>query len=131
MSQLALNGEDRVARKWKKKSPEFKKQAVKRMNEAKDLGRLAQELGVSVRSLYRWKDIQLGRPKPVREPVPREKKLEEEIHRLKQALANRTLEVDFFKGALQRVKARRQGNTASGGEASTTKSAARCSCKAN
>jgi hypothetical protein len=60
--------------------------------------------------------------KKIREPKPHEKKLEEEIQRLKQSLANRTLEVDFFKGALQRVKARRQRNTASGGEASTTKS---------
>jgi transposase-like protein len=118
-----IEWEDRVP-KWKRKSPEFKKQAVKRMQEAKDLGLLAQELGVHVRTLYRWKDVQLGRLKPVREPQPREKKLEEAIQRLKQALANRTLEVDFFKGALQRVKARRQGNTATGGEASTTKSEA-------
>jgi transposase-like protein len=116
--------EDRVAGKWKKKSPEFKKQAVKRMEKAHDIGLLAQELGVSTRTLYRWKDIQLGRLKPVREAEPREKKLEEEIQRLKQSLANRTLEVDFFKGALQRVKARRHGNTATGGEASTTKSEA-------
>ena len=92
------------------------------MQEARDLGQLAKELGVAVRTLYRWKDIQLGRAKKVREPEPREKKLEAEIHQLKQSLANRTLEVDFFKGALQRVKARRQRNTATGEEASTTKS---------
>ena len=111
-----------MRRTWKKRTPEFKKQALERMQEAKDIGLLAKELGVSVRTLYRWKDIQLGRPKKVREPEPREKKLEEEIQRLKQSLANRTLEVDFFKGALQKVKARRQRNTASGGAASTTKS---------
>ena len=123
MLQLALNREDRVARTWKQKSPEFKKQAVKRMQKAKDIGRLAQELGVSRATLYRWKYIQLGQLKPtVREPESREKKLEEEIQRLKQALANRTLEVDFFKGALQRVKARRQPNTATGEAASTTTS---------
>jgi hypothetical protein len=92
---------------------------------------LAEALGVSRQTLYRWKDSQLRRAKSVREPEPREKKLEEEIQRLKESLANRTLEVDFFKGALQRVKARRQGNTATGGEASTTKFDARCSCKAN
>jgi hypothetical protein len=131
MLQLALNGEDRVPRTWKKRSPEFKKQALKRMEKAKDIGRLAQELGVARETLYRWKYAQMGRPKPVREPVSREKKLEEENQRLKEALANRTLEVDFFKGALQKVKARRQGNTAIGEEASTMKSAARCSCKAD
>jgi hypothetical protein len=112
-----------VPRTWKKRTAEFRQQALERMQEARGLGLLAQELGVSVRTLYRWKDIQLGREKKVRkEPEPREKKLEDEIQRLKQSLANRTLEVDFFKGALQRVKARRQSNTATGGEASTTKS---------
>ena len=121
MSQVSLNGEDHV-RRWKKRKPEFRKQAVERMEEGKDLGLLARELGVHVRTLYRWRDIQLGRPKKIREPVPREKKLEEEIQRLKQSLANRALEVDFFKGALQRVKARRQPNTATGEEASTTTS---------
>jgi hypothetical protein len=111
-----------MRRTWKKRTPEFKQHALERMQEARDLGLLARELAVSVRTLYRWKDIQLGRVKKVREPEPREKKLEAEIQQLKQSLANRTLEVDFFKGALQRVKARRQRNTATGGEASTTKS---------
>ena len=107
--------------KWERRTPEFKKQALERMEQAKNLGLLAEELGISVRTLYRWKDIQLGRPRKIREQVRREKKLEDEIHRLKQSLANRTLEVDFFKGALQRVKARRQPDTATGEEASTTK----------
>ncbi len=106
-----------------KAEPEFRKQAVERMEETKNLGLLAKELGVCVRTLYRWKDRQLGREKKkVREPEPREKKLEGEIHQLKQALAKRTLEVDFFKGALQKVKARRQKSGDSGEMASTTKS---------
>jgi transposase-like protein len=114
--------EDRVA-KWERNKPEFKLQALERMKEAKNIGLLAQELGISVRTLYRWKDRQLGREKKkARELEPREKKLESEIEQLKRSLANRTLEVDFFKSALQRVKARRQPNTATGGEASTTKS---------
>ena len=117
--------------KWKWKTQEFKKRALKRMQKAKDIGLLAQELGVSRQTLYRWKDSQRGRAKRVKEPEPQEKKLEEENQRLKECLAKRTLEVDFFKGALQRVKARRQRNTATGGEASTTKSAPGCSCKAN
>ena len=64
MLQLALNGEDGVARTWKQKSPEFKKQAVKRMQKAKNIGRLAEELGVSRAALYRWKYIEQGRLKP-------------------------------------------------------------------
>lgn len=110
-----------MPRTWKKRTPQFRQQALERMQEARDLGLLAKELGVSVRTLYRWRDIQLGREKVKKEPQPREKKLEDEIQRLKQSLANRTLEVDFFRGALQRVRARRQRNTATGGEASTTK----------
>ena len=121
MSQVSLNGEEHV-RTWKKRKPEFVKQAVERMEEAKDLGVLAGELGVHVRTLYRWRDRQLGREKKVREPVRREKKLEDEIQQLKLSLAKRTLEVDFFKGALQKVAARRQRSSNTGEKASTTKS---------
>ncbi len=122
MSQVSLNGEDRVG-KWERQKPEFRKQAVERMEERKNLGLLAKELGVCVRTLYRWRDRQLGREKKkVREPEPREKKLEGKIQQLQQALAKRTLEVDFFKGALQKVAARRQRGGNSGEKASTTRS---------
>jgi transposase-like protein len=111
-----------MPRTWKKRTPEFRQQAMERMQEARDLGLLAKELCVSVRTLYRWKDIQLGRVKKVREPVPRETKLESEIQQLKQSLANRSLEVDFFKGALQKIEARRRKSADSGARASTTRS---------
>jgi hypothetical protein len=109
-------------RQGERPKPEFKQQALERMQEARNIGLLAKELGISVRTLYRWKDRQLGREKKVREPVPREKKLEAEIQQLKQSLANRTLEVDFFKGALQKVETRRRNSGDSGARASTTKS---------
>jgi len=41
-----------------------------------------------------------------------------EIHRLKQLLAEKTLEVDFFRGALQKIEARRQRSSGSGGKTS-------------
>ena len=47
--------------------------------------------------------------------------LEDENRLLKQLLAERTLEVDFFKGALQKIAARRQPNGGTGETASTTK----------
>jgi hypothetical protein len=109
-------------RKGERTKPELRQQALERMQEARNIGLLAKELGISVRTLYRWKDKQLGREKKVREPVPREKKLEAEIQRLKQSLANRTLEVDFFRGALQKVEARRRKRGDSGARASTTRS---------
>jgi hypothetical protein len=37
-------------------------------------------------------------------------------------VADKTLEADFFKGALQKVEARRQNNKPTGETASTTKS---------
>jgi len=45
-----------------------------------------------------------------------------EIHRLKQLLAEKTLEVDFFKGASQKVEARRQKRGGTGETASTSRS---------
>jgi hypothetical protein len=52
----------------------------------------------------------------------REVDLERENKRLKQMLANRDLEIDFFKGALQKIEARRQKHDVLGATASTTKS---------
>lgn len=42
--------------------------------------------------------------------------------RLKRVLVDKTMELDFFKGALQKVEARRQKSGISGEKASTTKS---------
>jgi hypothetical protein len=52
----------------------------------------------------------------------RESRLRKRIGQLKQVLANKTMEVDFFRGALQRVKARRRADSAGGELASTTTS---------
>jgi len=45
-----------------------------------------------------------------------------EIQRLKQLLAEKALEADFFKGALQKVEARRQKRDETGETASTSRS---------
>ena len=52
----------------------------------------------------------------------RESTLRKEVSLLKRLLAEKTLEVDFFKGALQKVEARRQKHGITGEKASTTKS---------
>jgi len=59
------------------------------------------------------------------EPPPenlRESTLRKTVSQLKRVLAEKTVELDFFKGALQKVEARRQRNGISGETASTTKS---------
>ena len=52
----------------------------------------------------------------------RESALRKEISQLKRVLADKTLELDFFKGALQKVEARRRNSDMTGEKASTTKS---------
>ena len=101
----------------------FRKMAVERLRSCENIGALAEELGVHRRLLYKWRD-QL---EPVEDGEPpaansREGELRRQINRLKRLVADKTLEVDFFKGALQKVKARRQKSGDSGEMASTTKS---------
>lgn len=97
---------------------EFRRAAVARMAGCRNVGDLAAELGIARRYLYRWRS-QLG--VPVVPSVVRHSTLEEENRQLKQLLAERTLEVDFFKGALQKIAARRQQREEAGGTASTTR----------
>ena len=114
--------------KWQRHSVEFKRQAVERMKGCESIGDLARELRVHRSMLYLWKYESEGRPKPQRdkraERVERrpESKLKQENQRLKEALGQKALEIDFFKGALRRIKEARQNNTASGGTVSTPKS---------
>ena len=114
--------------KWRRRSAEFKQQALERMKSCENVGNLARELGVDRTLLYLWKNQAEGRPK--RRPAPagesreqgQENQLKQENQRLKEALGQKTLEIDFFKGALRRIKERRQNNTGTGATVSTPKS---------
>jgi len=102
----------------------FRQMAVERMKRCENIVALSEELGVSRRLLYRWRH-QLDPVDGGQEPPPespRESTLRKENHQLKRALAEKTLEVDFFKGALQKIEARRQKKDDSGARASTTRS---------
>lgn len=96
----------------------FRELAVERMNNCDNIVELAKELGVHRTVLYQWR----GQLAPPDRPEGRESPLERENRRLKQALADKTLDADFFRGALQKVAARRQSSTKPGETASTTKS---------
>jgi transposase len=97
---------------------------VEQMKQCEDIGELAAKLGIHRRLLYRWRDQfeQLDRDEGPRPQNSRGSTLRKEVNRLKRMLADKTLEVDFFKGALQKVEARRQPSGGSGAKASTTKS---------
>ena len=103
---------------------EFRRMCVERMKQCDDIVALAAELGIHRRLLYRWRD-QLDPVDKGEWPPPqnsRESTLRKEVSKLKRVLADKVVEVDFFKGALQKVGARRQQKDVSGGTASTTKS---------
>ncbi len=98
--------------------------AVERMRDCADVRALARELGVTARCLYKWR-AKLALVEPGEEsarPSTHESSYRKQTQQLKQLLAEKTLEVDFFKGALQKVEARRQKSGASGEMASTTRS---------
>ena len=102
----------------------FKKMAVERLKSCENIVVLAAELGVHRRLLYKWRD-QLD-PVDGAQELPaensRESTLRKENGRLKRVLADKTLEVDFFRGALHKVEARRQNRGDTGAKASTTRS---------
>ena len=103
---------------------EFRRMCVERMKQCDDISALSRELDIDRRLLYRWRD-QLDPPDKSEWPPPqnsRESTLRKEVGQLKRVLAEKTLELDFFKGALQKVEARRQQSGVSGAQASTTKS---------
>ena len=97
---------------------EFRGVVVARMQGCHNISALAEELDVPRRLLYRW---QMRLEGPVAPIAARSSGLDEENRLLKQLLAERTLEVDFFKGALQKIAARRQADGGTGETASTTK----------
>jgi transposase-like protein len=98
--------------------------AVERMKASEDVAELARELGVTRRCLYKWRrKLEIIEPgEEALRPSTHASAHRKEIHRLKQLLAEKTLEVDFFKGALQKIEARRQRSSDSGEMASTTRS---------
>ena len=104
------------------KYPEaFRKMAMERMKDCSSVTALAEELGVDRTVLYHWqRNLDPSDEGATKHSSVR--KLRKEVRELKRVLAEKTLEVDFFKGALQKIEARRQGSSGSGGKASTTRS---------
>lgn len=100
----------------------FRCQTVKRMNACENIQRLSRELGIHRRLLYKWRDqVDPADAEAEGDVVlqnTRESALRKEIAKLKRLLADKTVEVDFFRSALQKVRARRQQNDISGEKAS-------------
>ena len=112
-----------ATRRGKNYPKAFRKMAVERLKSCENVVALAEELGVHRRLLYKWRDqlepIDDGQAPPANS---KERELRLQVAQLKRLVADKTLEADFFKGALQKVEARRQNSRPAGETASTTKS---------
>ena len=101
----------------------FRKMAMERLKTCKSVTELSVELGIHRTQLYKWRDqmepVDNGQDPPSNN---HERKLRQEVRELKRVLGEKTLEADFFKGALQKVEARRRSSAGSVAKASTTKS---------
>ena len=83
---------------------------------------LAKELDIDRSNLYEWqRQFEHASESSARVTSP-VRELRKQMRELQRVLAEKTLEVDFFRGALQKVEARRQSSKGSGGTASTTRS---------
>ena len=116
-------------RRWRRYRVEFKRQVVERMQTCENIGALARELDLQRKLLYTWKYQLKGRPEPRHANLGKtaeerkEDRLQREIARLKAALGEKTLEIDFFRSALRRIAEERQKRTGSGASPCTPRSA--------
>lgn len=114
--------------KWRRHTVEFKRQVVERMKTCENIHELARELKIQRKLLYTWKYQFEGRPEPrhanlgIAAEDRKDIQLRDEITKLKSALADKTLEIDFFRSALLKIKEGRRQSTEAGASASTTSS---------
>jgi transposase-like protein len=101
----------------------FRVRAIDQFNRCENVGLLAKELGIPRQTLYRRheQNERLEFTERVEEKS-RQSRLRKEIGDLKRLVAEQALEVDFFKGALQKIEARRRESSGLGEPASTTTS---------
>ena len=125
-----------MQRKWRERYPErFRKRAVERMNSCRNISQLARDLHVCRILLYKWRDrlhsVDDQGPNEIARQKSRQAAFQGEIDKLKRLLADKMLEVDFFKTALQKVKARCQSSGVSGEQASTMQFVTPLQCSLN
>jgi len=106
--------------KWQRYSLDFKRRAVAQMAKCDNVVTLARELKVHPSLLYIWKDQLQGTPGPRRADLSQnrstsvEKQLREENRLLKEALGQKTMELDFFADALRGLKEQRRKSDEAG-----------------
>jgi transposase-like protein len=108
----------------------FQRMAVERFKCCENIDHLANELGVARQTLYRWhrkSECAEQCAEEGEDPVlakSRESRFRREIRDLKRLLAEKVLEVDFFKGALQQIESRHREHSGFGRPTFTSTSGA-------
>jgi len=126
---------ERSKRKWTHFTAEFRQRALEQMKTSPSVKALAKELGVDRQLLYVWKQLAEGRSKGSEASASEDardlriQELEKTVGELKGVIGQKTLELDFFAGALRRVEESRQRRGKSGATASTPKSVGGCNRK--
>jgi transposase len=112
--------------KWRKYSPEFRQKAVERMKTCTNVTALARELGIRRKWLYKWAregPVAVRQPESIGGEVEKEnEQLRRKLTEMERLAGQQAAELDFFKGALRRIKGARQNSINNGGTASTNKS---------
>ena len=118
----------------RKYSDQFRASALSRMEQCSNVSALARELGIRRKFLYQWRDEARGIQSGGAAEVPAadgeqerlqqrvQQRLQQRVVELERLVGRQAAELDFFKGALLRVEARRQQRGATGGAASTNRS---------
>jgi len=108
--------------KYGKFTQAYRELAVRRLRESENVSELCREMGISRQLLYQWRD-RLAREAEKLDPgKASERQLREQVSQLKQALAEKTLQLDFLRGACEKVEALRRSSSGSGATASTRRS---------
>ena len=121
--------------KWDRFPADFRQRALEQMKTSKNVKALAKELGVARQQLYQWRQQAEGRQKPIdcgELEDPRDRRirdLEKKVGELEGVIGQKTLELDFFAGALRRIEESRRKKGKPGATASTPKSAGGCNRK--
>src|SRR6185369_16674090 len=136
MESVVAKKSTKVDNRTKRYPVGFQRDSVERMKHCEDIGKLAEELGVSRGALYLWRRKDEGllsyrdaarKGHPAADDDPQAKKireLEDQVASLEGELGRRSLEASFFKSALRKVEGLHRQSGEPGGTASTTRSAA-------
>jgi transposase len=136
MESVMAKKSKKVNKRSKRYPVGFQRDAVERMKHCEDIGKLAEELGVSRGALYLWKRkgeglwsyreaARKGHPAAAEDPQAKKiRKLEAQVASLEGELGRRSLEASFFKSALRRVEELPRQSGEPYGTSSTTRSAA-------